>query len=138
MTKAQQQEQNDARVALREIVKPGDKVFTILRHVSRSGMQRVIGVVVPTADGLRDITWSVSKAIGYPNDRDRWGVKVNGCGMDMGFEVVYNLGRVLWADGVPCAGEEPCYSNDHSNGMREYGPAIIHPDGGYALRPSWL
>ena len=42
MTKAQKAERDQARETLRKYIKPGDTVWTILRHVSRSGMQRRI------------------------------------------------------------------------------------------------
>ena len=42
-------------------------------------------------------------------------IRVGGCGMDMGFHVVYNLSRALYRDGrFVCMGED-CPSNDHSN-----------------------
>ena len=45
MTKAQMAERDEAIANLREILKPGDTVYTILRHVSKSGMSRVIDAV---------------------------------------------------------------------------------------------
>lgn len=83
----------------------GSTVYTICRHVSRSGMQRTIGVVALMTDGkntgvdIRHPNYSVSRVLGYPEDRQRNGVKVNGCGMDMGFDVAYNLARALYDDG---------------------------------------
>lgn len=59
-----------------------------------------------------------------------------GCGMDVGFSLVYNLGWVLFPNGFECVGER-CPSNDHSNGDRDYSPHH-HSDGGYALRQRWL
>jgi hypothetical protein len=125
---------------LREWLKPGDTVYTILESVSRSGMSREIRVVVPRTDETGRVfflhpNWSVSRAIGVRQGK-RDGLVVGGCGMDAGFEVVYHLGRVLWPDGVPCAGER-CHSNDHSNGDRSYEPHT-HTDGGYALKHEWL
>jgi hypothetical protein len=103
---------DEAITLLREWIKPGDTVYTVLRHVSRSGMQRVIGVVVLMGDGS---TWhpthAVSVALGYTEDRNRDGVKVSGCGMDMGFELVYNLGRVLYPDGFSTVGKGPVGHN---------------------------
>ena len=146
MTKAQKAEQAEAVTKLREWIKPGDTVFTILRHVSKSGMSREIGIVLlsPAADEQSDgrtcidlhPNYLVAQALGERIGK-RDGIVVGGCGMDMGFHLVYNLGRVLWPDGVPCAGDR-CHSNDHSNGMRERGPEIMHKDGGYALVQRWL
>src|SRR5712664_4764104 len=44
MTKKQSAERDEAIVRLRETLKPGDTVHTTLAHVSRSGMQREIGL----------------------------------------------------------------------------------------------
>ena len=146
MTKAQEKEQEEAKEYLRTLIKPGDTVYTILRHVSRSGMMRIIDPVIMTTDaGPYSITGWTAKALGEPLDRDRWGVKVGGCGMDMGFHLVYNLSYTLFPDGFGCIGEH-CPSNDHSNdGMRpqgrtsiDYSPDRHHQDGGYALRHKWL
>jgi len=130
-------ERAEALTMLREFVSPGDHLYTILRHVSRSGMLRIVQVVTFYDGRPVWLGWNVARAIGATYDRDREGVKVGGCGMDVGFEVVYNLGRALWPDGGPCTGPD-CHSNDHSNGDRDYTPGRIHRDGGYTLRQSWL
>lgn len=39
---------------------------------------------------------------------------MNGCGMDMGFSLVYDLGRVLFRDNFRCIGKG-CPSSDHDN-----------------------
>lgn len=152
MTKQQQQERDEARANLREQLKPGDRVYTVLRHVARSGMTRWIDVY-RIADGnpLR-ITWTVARAIGATYSRKREALEVGGCGMDVGFEVAYNLGRALYPDGFGCIGDA-CRSNDHSNGDRDYTPhghrgprydgtkeslKHWHKEGGYAFRHEWL
>jgi hypothetical protein len=129
-------EKAEAIERLRGMLKPGDTVYTILRHVSRSGMSRSISVVV-VQDGVPfDVSWAVAKAGLGRFDRDRDGVKVTGCGMDMGFHLVYNLAWTLYPDGFGCVGEH-CPSNDHSNGDRDRTPHK-HSDGGYALVHRWL
>jgi len=80
--------------------------------------------------------WNIAKALGMRFDRDREGIKVSGCGMDMGFHVVYNLSRTLFQDAFTCIGKT-CPSNDHSNGDRNY-RRHKHSDGGYALKHRWL
>jgi hypothetical protein len=136
-------EVEQARDTLRAMLKPGDTVYTILRHVSRSGMMRHIAVVVKREDGIQDTSFLVATALQQPIDRDNGGVKCGGCGMDMGFGLVYNLSRTLFPDGFGCVGEH-CPSNDHSNGDREYtlhennGVTHWHSDGGYALKQRWL
>lgn len=163
MTKAQKAEQAEAVTKLREWLKLGDTVYTILRHVSRSGMLREIGIVLLQADGSRTVdlhpNYLVAKALGERIGK-RDGIVVEGCGMDMGFHLVYNLGRVLWPDGFGCVGAS-CRSNDHSNGDRDRtehcqwcaekeqpgstshhehkgGKVHWHEDGGYALVQRWL
>lgn len=87
-----------AQAELREILKPGETVYTILRHVSKSGMSRVIDLFVMRDNEPRRITWSVCQALGYAYDRKHEGLHVSGYSMDMGFHVVYSLARALWND----------------------------------------
>lgn len=138
----------EARARLRELLPPGSTVYTSLRHVSRSGMYRSIAVyaIVPTDNTPAHPTgsepqWITGYVAAVLDERidERDGLAVTGCGMDMGFHVVYNLawalyGREPWA----CVGQR-CPSNDHSNGDRDYSPEHMHTgDGGYALRQAWL
>ena len=110
-------------------------------------------MIVHTPEGPSDMSWAVARLLGWSFDRRNDGVKVNGCGMDMGFHLVYSLSYVLFPQGVGCIGAG-CLSNDHSNGDRDYTPhgngmtphlreVIVgadhwHRDGGYALRQRWL
>lgn len=135
MSKQSEAERQQAIADLRGMIKPGDTVFTILRHVSRSGMSRSISVLINGEGAPRDITWFVAKALVEKMD-DRDGIKVGGCGMDMGYHLVYGLSRNLFP-AFECIGER-CPSNDHSNGDRDYTPGHRHSDGGYALRHRWL
>lgn len=139
MTKAQQEEKREAIERLRELLKPGQEVLCILRHVSRSGMQRVIDLKVVNARGeIEGIGWSAALALSDRYDRKRDGIVIGGAGMDMGFHLVYSLARTLWPDGHPCAGRN-CPSNDHTNGDRDYRENMHnHTDGGYALKHRWL
>lgn len=150
--KEKEAERENAIARLREMVKPGDTVYTVLRHVSRSGMQRSISVVI-VQDGVpHDMSWAVARVLEWRFDRDRDGIKVNGCGMDMGFHLVYSLSYALYPKGFGCVGPK-CPSNDHSNGDRDYtlhgadmhgkwehggAAAHWHRDGGYALTQRWL
>ena len=134
---AQQAEQQAAAARLRELVKPGDTVYTVLRRVSASGMSREISLHVIIDNEPYWITGLAARAMGDRTSK-RDGIIVGGCGMDMGFHLVYNLGRTLWRDGVPCAGGR-CMSNDHSNGDRDRSDTTkVHNDGGYALQHRWL
>lgn len=160
MTRSTKSERDEAIARLRDWIKPGDTVYTILRHVSPSGMQREIGVVLlaptkqngdPLSGGstypadvrIVDLhpNHAVATALGVRLGK-RDGVIVGGCGMDMGYHIVYSLARTLWPDGYGCTGAD-CPSNDHSNGDRDRTPHSEarphwHQDGGYALRHRWL
>ena len=144
MTRQKQAERQDAIDKLREWIKPGDTVYTVLDRVSRSGMSRQIRVVLLSCEGGRAIdlhpNWAVGKALGLRhakrNGYEQDALVVGGCGMDMGFHLVYSLGAVLYPEGFTCTGER-CPSNDHSNGDRDHTPHP-HKNGGYALRQRWL
>lgn len=148
-TKINQQERDKAREDLRAFVKPGMTVYTILRHRARSGMFRVIDVQTIEDNEPRWIGMLAHKATGIGYDRQREGLRVSGCGMDMGFHVVYELSSALYPDGFGCIGtsgehSKRCPSNDHSNGDRDYTPHQAmgaqhwHRNGGYALRHRWM
>jgi hypothetical protein len=146
MAKVNNKERTEAIERLREWIKPGDTVYTVLDHVSSSGMSRAIRVILLSCDGSRVVdlhpNYAVGKALGLRhwkrNGREQDALVVEGAGMDMGFEIVYNLGRTLWPDGFSCIGEG-CHANDHANGDRDYTPDhCVHNDGGYALRHRWL
>jgi hypothetical protein len=77
----------------------GSRVYTILRHVSSSGMSRDISLVVADKDGqISDITYYAADALGSRliERNSHRAIRVNGCGMDMGFHLVYNLASVLF------------------------------------------
>jgi hypothetical protein len=135
-------EQEAAIKALRKIFKPGDTVRVILRHVSRSGMSRSISVIQVKRGGeTREWDMLVATALGEKIDRTHGGIKVGGCGMDMGSALVYDLSQTLYGGkrGYPCQGDR-CPSNVHSNdphSPRGKGQRIRHHDG-YALTHRWL
>ena len=104
-------------------MKAGETVYTILKHRSNSGMLRYIDAFV------------IRNEIGYKWNSDKSGFKVGGCGMDMGFSLVFNISRVLFKEFI-CIGQD-CPANDHLNGDRDYSPHK-HTDGGYALTQRWL
>ena len=141
MTRAQKQAQRDSIDHLRELLHPGDTVYTILDHCSSSGMTHHIRVVIArTDDDGRTYhlhpNWHVATALGTRQAKRGDGVVMGGCGMDMGFQLVYTLSATLWPDGFVCLGDR-CRSNDHSNGDRDRTPHH-HTSGGYALTHEWL
>lgn len=93
-------EQAAARARLENVFPEGSRVYTILRHVSQSGMSRSISVVGQDTDGvLWDASYLVARALDAKVDQRYGGVKRQGCGMDMGFDLVYSLARALHGDG---------------------------------------
>jgi hypothetical protein len=167
MTKAQQAERDDAIAKLRAMLNPGDTVYTILEHVSRSGMSRDIRVVLMTCEDGRPVdlhpNYLVAKAIGERQKGDA--IVMGGCGMDMGFHLVYSLGRVLFPDGFApsdIAVRNSLYVNVNIGRGKNAGPltkaevdALVAKgwkftrgrngdtsgwdhEGGYALKQRWL
>lgn len=98
-------EQSDAIERLKSWVMPGDTIYCVLAHKSASGMRRVIRFYKIEASAktgkseTSDLSWNIAKALEYGYDEKKEGVIVNGCGMDMGFHVVYSLSDKLFADG---------------------------------------
>ena len=126
---------------LREWLKPGDTVFTVLRHVSRSGMSRLIDCYIIEGNEAHWISSRVAKAVGFSFDDKKDSIRVGGCGMDMGFHIVYELSHVLFPKGFECIGDKEgnrCPANDHCNGDRNYTPHLHEHAGGYALRHRWM
>lgn len=123
MSKISTVERDEAIRTLKQDIKlkPGETVWTVLRHVSASGMSRTIDLFVIRDKRPRRISHLVARAVGYGFDRDRMGIKSQGGGMDMGFEAVYNLGYALWPKGV-----------------RKGYAGKPETDGGYALKQEWF
>lgn len=146
-------DQEQARKNL-EFLKPGDVLFTNINHVSRSGMSREISVyfLKDQASTLLCLNWSVAALLGLPQGK-REGVKIGGCGMDMGFHLVYSLSYRLFPNGFGVAGELPLGHKIRptskamaekavSKGAKFYGrngdSSGWDNDGGYALNQRWM
>lgn len=136
-------ERGEAITRLKEWIKPGERLYTVLKHVSRSGMLRVIDVKKADGDSILHLGYNVAKAIGYSWDDKKDGMRVGGCGMDMGFSVVHSLSMTLYPE-YQCTGAK-CASADHVN-MRDWEKKVppyerdgkmMHKDG-YAISQSWL
>ena len=92
---------NESIERLRKLIAGDEKptVYTVLRSVSSSGMSRDISLIYIKNGDPYFITYSASHALG-DTLKERNGndvIRVNGCGMDMGFHLVYNLSSVLFA-----------------------------------------
>ena len=105
---------NESTEALLRWLKPGMTVCTILDHCSKSGMARDIRLVLTDADGPTHLSYHAARVLGYSM---RGGaIRISGCGMDMGFALVYELSSKLF----PHDEKKPRES------------------GGYALKQRWL
>jgi hypothetical protein len=94
-TKAKREAKAEAVAQLLKILKPGQTVYTVLRHVSSSGMTRRIDLYVIQGKQPRFISGYVARALEYRQHKSG-GLIVGGCGMDMGFHLVHSLGYALW------------------------------------------
>ncbi len=98
ITKYSKAEIEEAKSYLLGLIRPGDTIYTIIRHVAPSGMYRVIDLYL-----IRDQPINISRDAaallgGY--DEKYGGCRATGCGMDMCDNVVYNLGRRLFPDSL--------------------------------------
>ena len=111
------------KTELRALLTPGAKVYCILRSVSLSGLSRAVSLYVKSEGDMRNIDSLSADVLGYKLSKKE-GLLVSGCGMDMGFHLVYSLGSTLWPNGTETA-----------HGTRNGKPDT---DGGYALKHVWL
>lgn len=80
-------------------------VYTILRHVSKSGMYREISIVIPVQNEKRlwfiHPSYAAASLLGwsYSEKHGHSAVAVHGCGMDMGFHLVEALSWKLYGTG---------------------------------------
>lgn len=142
-----EQEIEEVKTRLRAMINPGDTIYTSLKHVSRSGMYRVIRLYVMVDNHPQNIDWLASQLLEGYDDRHE-GCKASGCGMDMGFALVYHLSYSLRYE-YPCIGyeskkpgENRCSSPDHINSgpdrdNESYWLEHGHRDG-YALKHQWM
>ena len=95
-------------------IKYGSTIYTTLKHCSKSGMSRAIGLHIvdkKSGDILQLNYLAVKLGIGNFNKK-HGGITQTGCGMDMGFDLVYRLSRKIF---------------DSTNS-----------DSGYALKQTWI
>lgn len=140
---------------LRKWIKPGDTVSCILRHVSSSGMSRRISLVITNKEtgAIQDISGYAASVMDYRrNNRDN-SLIVSGCGMDMGFSCVYNLGKRLFPAGFGELGSNGLIKDLRPISPEKAAEAVAagysfrgrngdgsgwDNDGGYALNYRWL
>lgn len=108
------------------------EVRTKVNHVSQSGMTRHISCYVVHKGEIHCIDYLVSRVIEW-RQHDNGGIVVGGCGMDMGFHLVYTLSRIMYPKGFKSS------TRNMLNGMnpkaKDYG---WDKDGGYRLTQRWM
>ena len=94
--KVSKKEYDEIKKELKKILKPKDTIYSIIRHVSNSGMQRCIDFYVIKNNRPVRLTWYLPFLLGYPINKKHGGITVKGWGVDMCFSVVYELGQELY------------------------------------------
>ena len=153
-----EEERKEAIETLRALCPPGTTVYTSCKHVSRSGMSRLVNChVIRNGEPPfpRWISPLVAKALDWTFDDKRVALHVTGCGMDIGFHVVYCLSSVLYPNGYGLKCEDCGYRpaakdqttliyapskclKSHKFCGRNGDPTGWDPDGGYALEHQWM
>ena len=72
-----------------------DTIYSIIRHVSASGMSRRIDFYCIIDNQPRYLTGYIADILGYKVS-NKGGINVQGCGMDMCFDTVYRLSCNLY------------------------------------------
>ena len=156
-TKAAQAERETELEWMRKHLQPGDTLFTILDHVSSSGMSRNIRFVILTCHDGKPVqlhsNYAAEKILGYRRAKRGDGVVVGGCGMDMGFHCVYSISRSMFPDGFGVEGKLPSGHTIRPKTREMAAKAVARgavfrgrngdksgwdDDGGYALNHRWL
>jgi hypothetical protein len=96
---AKEAERNKAIISLKNYLRPGTTVYTVLRSVSASGMSRTLDLYVVINSEIVRITWRVAEALDARYDQKRQALRVSGCGMDMGWHCIYNLSHLILGNG---------------------------------------
>jgi hypothetical protein len=97
----QKQKTQEAGDFLRKVFATQERptVWTSLKYLSSSGMSREITLLTSYEGKILDITWYASHAMQTGSLKERNGsrvIRVAGCGMDMGFHLVYSLSYSLY------------------------------------------
>lgn len=91
--------QTEAKAKLRELLPVGATVYTTVRSVAKSGMSRRISFFIVDNGAIRDLDFLLVQAgLGKHRGNDN-GLFVTGCGMDMCFAMVYEIGQAIHNDG---------------------------------------
>jgi len=150
-----QQRYHDALRVLRDVyqLKAGATIYTTLKYVSPNGMRRRVSVFIAHDSKIVCIDYYVANLLCRSVATDG-GIVCTGAGLDVGFELVYRMGRHMFVGGFgvpmrrPPSSVETCPSSAEeaaawaSQGFRGRGrngdQSGWDNDGGYAFNQQWI
>lgn len=97
------------RTGHRDYKRTRQRIYMVVSHVSRSGMRREFQVYTIHKGEMVWLTHSISVVLGWSQGKTD-GVKVDGCGMDMGFHMLDCLCWSLWGKNRAVFGAEQSVS----------------------------
>ncbi len=103
---------HESLTRLKQVLKRGDTVYTVLRHVSRSGMQRHIDVYVIRDNKPIHLSYHIAEVLDYKITGSS--IEIRDYATDMGVYIIYNLSVALFC------------------------PKKWDKDAAYALKQEWL
>lgn len=90
----------DIKKKLKKLFPEGSTAYTLVTKVAPSGMSRHIMVTGSSKRGeVENVSWYIAKLLDWTYKDNTRSVFVGGCGMDMGFHLVYTLSSELYDDG---------------------------------------
>jgi hypothetical protein len=89
----------NARKTLREMIPQGSTIYILLRHRNEKGTRRWLEFYHIHDGNLKRITWDVALAIQGEYCRGRDALKIEGTGLDVGYESVDTLSGALFGTG---------------------------------------
>lgn len=116
LTTTQKREQKENSLAtLKNLVQEGDTIYTSLQSVSSTGMSRRLNIFIVKDNNIVNITWHVANVLEYRYNDQKESLVIGGCGMDMGYHVVYSLSSVLGykKSGMGNENTGNCYGLNH-------------------------
>ena len=99
LTDNKNEEKKTAIETLKKEIKKGDSIYTVLTKVNNMGTYRHIKPILFKDNQPLFLTYQIATALQYPIKEKTYSIGVGGCGMDMGFHLIYNLSSTLFGDG---------------------------------------
>ncbi len=83
---------------LRALFPKGSTVYVVIRHIAKSGATFYIDPIKIDGTIVTHPRHNVGRLLDLSSDKHE-AVRVVGGGMDMGYKLIYDLGRALYGDG---------------------------------------